>query len=104
MAYIHALETRLGRKAQMDLLPMQAGDIEETAADVSALQPDFNYKPQTTVTEASPVSLSGISNIINSPHRHVRYKPGERLAPGNSCESQRHGRDQPSPPMRLPVP
>lgn len=51
MAYISALEECLGRKAQLDLLPMQDGDIEKTAADVTALKRDFDYVPTTSVQE-----------------------------------------------------
>lgn len=49
--YIHALEERLGCTARIEFLPMQDGDIEKTAADVSALQRDFNYVPKTPVKE-----------------------------------------------------
>ena len=51
MDYIRALETALGKKAKLDLLPMQDGDIPVTEADVSALQAEFDYRPQTTVNE-----------------------------------------------------
>lgn len=51
MAYIQALEECLGKKAQLDLLPMQDGDIEKTAADVEALKRDFDYVPMTSVEE-----------------------------------------------------
>lgn len=51
MDYIRALEKCLGRKARLDLLPMQDGDIEKTAADVTALKRDFDYVPTTSVAE-----------------------------------------------------
>ena len=37
MRYIEVLEERLGKKAVLDLLPMQPGDVVATTADVSAL-------------------------------------------------------------------
>jgi UDP-glucuronate 4-epimerase len=49
MRYIEVLEQALGRKAQLDLLPMQAGDVPATFADVGELQEAVGYKPQTPV-------------------------------------------------------
>jgi UDP-glucuronate 4-epimerase len=49
--FIKTLEARLGRKAQMQLLPMQPGDVESTLADVSRLERAIGYRPVTTVDE-----------------------------------------------------
>ena len=49
MRYIEALETCLGKKAKMDLLPMQDGDVPATSADVSRLQAAVDFKPKTEV-------------------------------------------------------
>src|SRR5262249_17446721 len=43
--YIEVLEECLGRKAEKKMLPMQAGDVHATFADVSELTRDFGYKP-----------------------------------------------------------
>lgn len=51
MDYIGALEKVLGRKAEKELLPLQAGDVPDTYADVDDLVADFNYKPATTVED-----------------------------------------------------
>jgi UDP-glucuronate 4-epimerase len=51
MDYIAALESALGRKAKLDLLPMQAGDVPSTMADVSALEKATGYRPSTSVQE-----------------------------------------------------
>ena len=51
MDYIRALEKALGRKAALELLPMQDGDVPATEADVSALESDFGYRPQVGVEE-----------------------------------------------------
>ena len=51
MDYIAALEKALGKKAQLDLLPMQDGDVPATEADVSALEQDFDYRPTVQVEE-----------------------------------------------------
>jgi UDP-glucuronate 4-epimerase len=49
--FIHTLEEELGRKARMNLLPPQAGDVELTWADCSALEAAVAYRPQTGIRE-----------------------------------------------------
>ena len=51
MDYIQALEKALGKKATLDLLPMQDGDVPATEADVTALESDFGYRPKVKVEE-----------------------------------------------------
>ncbi|HEX8173344.1 MAG TPA: NAD-dependent epimerase [Thermoanaerobaculia bacterium] len=51
LEYIGVLEECLGRKAQMELLPMQPGDVPSTMADVSALEEAVGFRPRTTVRE-----------------------------------------------------
>ncbi|HEX5313958.1 MAG TPA: NAD-dependent epimerase [Gammaproteobacteria bacterium] len=51
MAYIRALEETLGIEAKIEYLPLQPGDVEATAADVSALERDFGYRPAVAVRE-----------------------------------------------------
>ena len=47
--YIEVLEDCLGRKAVKNLLPLQAGDVPDTFADVEDLVRDVGYKPATAV-------------------------------------------------------
>ena len=47
--YIQVLEDCLGKKAQQNLLPLQAGDVPDTYADVEDLIADVGYKPNTSV-------------------------------------------------------
>jgi UDP-glucuronate 4-epimerase len=49
MRYIEVLERCLGRKAEMNLLPMQPGDVPDTFADVEDLVIDVGYRPATSV-------------------------------------------------------
>lgn len=46
---VEVLEQCLGRKAQMELLPMQPGDVRATYADVSDLARDVNFRPSTPI-------------------------------------------------------
>jgi UDP-glucuronate 4-epimerase len=48
--YIEVLEQCLGKKAQMNLLPLQPGDVPDTYADVEDLIRDTGYKPDTPVS------------------------------------------------------
>lgn len=47
MRYIEALEQVLGKKAKLELLPMQPGDVPSTEADTSALEAAVDFKPAT---------------------------------------------------------
>lgn len=51
LRYIEVLEHCLGKKAQKNLLPLQAGDVPDTYANVDALKNDVNYSPSTSVEE-----------------------------------------------------
>ncbi len=51
MHYIHIIEECLGKKAEMNLLPLQPGDVPDTYADVQALIDDTGYCPNTPVEE-----------------------------------------------------
>jgi UDP-glucuronate 4-epimerase len=51
MVYIETLEKALGRKAQLNLLPMQAGDVPATHADTGALRELTGFNPATTVEQ-----------------------------------------------------
>jgi len=51
MDYIEAIERCLGKKAEKNLLPMQAGDVAATHADTSELQQAVGFAPRTTVDE-----------------------------------------------------
>lgn len=54
MRYIEVLEDSLGKKARLELLPMQDGDVPATAADTTALAADLGYKPETPVEVGVP--------------------------------------------------
>jgi UDP-glucuronate 4-epimerase len=58
MDFIIALEEKLGRKAIMNMLPMQPGDVPGSWADSGDLVRNFGYKPSTSVKE-------GISRFVD---------------------------------------
>ena len=51
MEYIGAIESALGKKATYNMMPMQAGDVPSTYADVTTLVADLGYKPEATVQQ-----------------------------------------------------
>jgi len=58
MDYIDVLEKTLGKKAKINYLPLQPGDVQDTYSDTNNLKKQFNYKPSTSVVD-------GISNFVN---------------------------------------
>ena len=51
LRYIEVLEQSLGRKATLEMLPLQAGDVPDTEADVSDLVAHVGYRPDVPVEE-----------------------------------------------------
>ena len=55
--YIEVLEQCLGRKAKMEMLPLQAGDVPDTEADVTELIQSVGYAPKISVA-------TGVANFV----------------------------------------
>ncbi|MFC3099398.1 NAD-dependent epimerase/dehydratase family protein [Altererythrobacter lauratis] len=51
---IAVLEDACGRKAVMEMLPMQPGDVPRTFADIDAISRDLGYRPTTSVDVGVP--------------------------------------------------
>lgn len=47
--FISEIEVVTGVEAVKEMLPMQPGDVEKTWADVTGLENDFDYRPQTGI-------------------------------------------------------
>ncbi|MGE6593765.1 NAD-dependent epimerase [Bacillus mycoides] len=58
MNFINILEKLIGKKAKIEFLPMQQGDVKETYADISDLQADVEFYPSTTIEE-------GLTHFVN---------------------------------------
>ncbi len=52
---ISLFEKALGRAARVELRPGEPGDMQETAADISATTRDFGWQPKITVEEGVPL-------------------------------------------------
>ena len=61
---IAILERCLDRKAQLDLLPMQPGDVVSTMADVTALEDAVGFRPNTPLEEGIQ---DYVANFLSQP-------------------------------------
>ncbi|MFF2857686.1 NAD-dependent epimerase/dehydratase family protein, partial [Peribacillus sp. NPDC058002] len=58
MDFITTLEKLIGKKAKIEFLPMQPGDVKETYADIADLHADVGFYPSTTIEE-------GLTHFVN---------------------------------------
>lgn len=58
MKVVGILEELCGRKAELELLPMQPGDVSRSFADIAAIQRDLGFEPTT------PIEV-GVPNFVN---------------------------------------
>lgn len=58
MDFIASIEKATGRKAEMNFLPAQPGDVSTTYADVTELKADFGYSPDTPIDQ-------GVQNFVD---------------------------------------
>ncbi len=54
MTVVGLLEEACGKKAEIEWLPMQPGDVHKTYADISAIQRDLGYAPTTSIEVGVP--------------------------------------------------
>jgi UDP-glucuronate 4-epimerase len=54
MRMVELIEEACGRKAQVELQPLQPGDVAETFADISAIQADLGFSPTTAIDVGVP--------------------------------------------------
>tara|TARA_B100000989_G_scaffold21727_1_gene14267 strand:+ start:35710 stop:36732 length:1023 start_codon:yes stop_codon:yes gene_type:complete len=57
MDYINALETSLEKKAKINFLPLQLGDVPDTYANIDEISIKLKYRPSTSV-------IDGINNFV----------------------------------------
>ncbi|WP_243293128.1 NAD-dependent epimerase [Bacillus sp. FJAT-47783] len=56
--FISVLEEKIGKRAEKEYLPMQPGDVFKTYADISGLEKDIGFKPNTGIEE-------GLEQFVN---------------------------------------
>ena len=58
LRFIEIIEDCLGKKARMNMLPMQPGDVPATYANIDDLMRDVGFRPETTLEEGIPRFIS----------------------------------------------
>lgn len=66
LMYIAALEKALDKKAIIQLLPLQAGDVPDTYADMDDLVKEFHYKPATKVEDGIKLFVEWYRNYFKA--------------------------------------
>jgi UDP-glucuronate 4-epimerase len=61
--FVEAIEAALGQHATRRMMPMQPGDVVETHADISELERDLGYQPQTKVAQGVAEFTKWYSNF-----------------------------------------
>lgn len=54
LEFIGVIEQALGRKAELELCPIEVGDVAATYADIDDLQRDVGFVPRTSIGEGIP--------------------------------------------------
>ena len=57
MDFVHTIEEFIGKKAKINLMPLQPGDVKESLADIEATRRDLGFDPKTDMRE-------GLKNFI----------------------------------------
>ena len=65
MDYIGEIEKAMGVEAIKNMLPMQAGDVPETYADIEASQRDLGYEPTTPISVGIPKFIAWYKDYYN---------------------------------------
>jgi UDP-glucuronate 4-epimerase len=61
---VGALEKSLDIKANLQMLPMQSGDVKETFADIDPIRRDVGYEPTTSLQEGIPKFIDWYKSYI----------------------------------------
>jgi UDP-glucuronate 4-epimerase len=69
MDYVHAIERALGKKAQVELAPMQQGDVQATYASTEKLRAEIGYAPSTTIE-------TGVGRFVDWYRKHYAGAAG----------------------------
>jgi UDP-glucuronate 4-epimerase len=65
MEFIATLEKHIGRKAVLNMMPMQPGDVEGTWCDVAALERAVGYRPAVTLDQGLAKTVAWFRGYYN---------------------------------------
>lgn len=75
MKFIRLIEAHLGKKAKIEMLPMQAGDVKETFADITKARKELGFSPKVKIEEGVRIFLDW---FINNKQWLLRLKDGRQ--------------------------
>ncbi len=58
MRFIEVIESAIGKKAEKKMMPMQPGDVPETAAAIDEMETEFGWRPKTSIE-------AGVSQLVS---------------------------------------
>ncbi|MBV8976523.1 MAG: GDP-mannose 4,6-dehydratase [Alphaproteobacteria bacterium] len=67
MHMIAVLEEALDKKAEMQMLPLQPGDVPESYADIAAIQRDYGFVPKTPISRGIPAFVDWYKSYHGTP-------------------------------------
>jgi UDP-glucuronate 4-epimerase len=79
LGMIELLEQACGRKARLEMLPMQPGEVIETYADITASQRDLGYAPATDIADGLPDFVAW----FRSYHEAAAARPSRAASSGS---------------------
>ena len=71
--FIRVLEDCLGKKAGLNMLPMQRGDVQATCANINALQEAVGFKPSTSIE-------TGLQHFVDWYKQYYSVTPASRAS------------------------
>jgi len=71
--FIRVLEDCLGKKASLNMLPMQRGDVQATCANINALQEAVGFKPSTSIE-------TGLQRFVDWYKQYYSVTPASRAS------------------------
>ncbi|CAG0925960.1 unnamed protein product, partial [Notodromas monacha] len=72
MDFIETLEKKLGKVAKKEFLPLQAGDVPSTVANVDDLVRDLNYQPNTSIEYGIGQFVDCGASLFKNPHGFLK--------------------------------
>ncbi len=62
--FVEMIESKLGKKAIKNYLPMQPGDVRDTYADITNISKEFNFHPKVSVSEGIELFINWYKNYF----------------------------------------
>jgi UDP-glucuronate 4-epimerase len=92
MDLVRSLERSLGKRADLEFLPLQPGDLPDTYADMNEFADEFGYSPSTSVEVGVPSFVNWYReyyNIASETHENLASSEEPRIEPGPGVNTQR---------------